>query len=240
MPRPKRFSLTLQSRGNGGKFVKEAKGQGQHPFQDRYAPNSLRLHGGNRRPKRQRCVRAQIDRRCGLCRHAQRGQIHADLRPCAHRSEDRAIPIYHTSSQPWHCGVRRLFSYTDCRYSRHYQDAHANRGLGLSFLRHIERTEALVYCLELAPYQERDPFEEFLMLRRELESYNPAMLEKPFLVALNKIDQEGSAELAAAFREKYPFDASTLFEISALEKIGLSPFLEALRALAQRNVICYG
>jgi GTP-binding protein len=119
------------------------------------------------------------------------------------------------------------------------QDAHEDRGLGLSFLRHIERTSTLVYLIELAPYQDRDPFEEFLMLRRELESYNPEMLEKPFLVALNKIDQEDAGELAAEFRAKYPFDPSTLFEISALENINIDPFLEALRTLTQRDAIRY-
>lgn len=117
------------------------------------------------------------------------------------------------------------------------ENAHENRGLGFSFLKHVERTSTLVYLIEMAPWQERDPFEEFLMLRRELEAYNPAMLEKPFLVALNKIDQEGAKELAASFRSRYPYDPSTLFEISALEKIGLPPFLQAVRRLAQQKAI---
>lgn len=117
------------------------------------------------------------------------------------------------------------------------EDAHENRGLGFSFLRHIERTSTLVFLIELAPWQERDPFEEFLMLRRELEAYNPSMLEKPFLVALNKIDQEGAAELAASFRSRYPYDPANLFEISALENIGLAPLKEAIRALAQREAL---
>jgi GTP-binding protein len=119
------------------------------------------------------------------------------------------------------------------------EDAHANRGLGLSFLRHIERTSTLVYLIELAPHQQRDPFEEFEMLRRELAAYNPEMLEKPFLVALNKIDQEGAQELADSFRSRYPFDPSTLFEISALAGQQIAPFLKALRSLAQRELIRY-
>lgn len=117
------------------------------------------------------------------------------------------------------------------------ENAHENKGLGFSFLRHIERTSTLVYLIEMAPWENRDPFEEFSMLRRELEAYNPAMLEKPFLVALNKIDQEGTEELAASFRSRYPYDPSTLFEISALKKIGLEPFLKALRNLAQLNAV---
>ncbi len=120
------------------------------------------------------------------------------------------------------------------------EDASENRGLGLAFLRHVERSSTLVFMIELAPIEvDRDPFKEFVMLRKELEAYGPEMLAKPFLVALNKIDQEGAAELAEDFRLKYPFDQSTLFEISAKEGLGLEPFLESLRVLAQRDSIRY-
>lgn len=111
------------------------------------------------------------------------------------------------------------------------QDAHKNKGLGFAFLRHIERTSALIFLIEMAPYQERDPYEEYLVLRRELEAYNPEMLEKPFLVVLNKIDQEGAAELIASFRSRYTGD--NLFEISALEGIGLDTLKEAMRQMIQ-------
>ncbi len=109
------------------------------------------------------------------------------------------------------------------------ENAHENKGLGFSFLRHIERTSSLIYLIELASYQDRNPFEEFLMLRRELEAYNPEMLEKPFLVVLNKIDQEGALELAESFKEQYPYDKSTLFEISALKGTNVEKLKEALR-----------
>ncbi len=109
------------------------------------------------------------------------------------------------------------------------EDAHANKGLGFEFLRHIERTSSLVYLIELAPYENRDPYQEFLMLRRELEAYNPQMLEKPFLVALNKIDQEEAPELAQLFKEQYTYDPATLFEISALNGTGVERLKEALR-----------
>ena len=115
------------------------------------------------------------------------------------------------------------------------ENAHENKGLGFSFLRHIERTSALIYLIEMAPNEERDPFEEFLMLRRELEAYNPAMLTKPFLVALNKMDQEGAAKLAAAFKARYPYDPATLFAISALEDLGLDRLKEAMRLTVFRE-----
>ncbi len=109
------------------------------------------------------------------------------------------------------------------------ENAHENRGLGFAFLRHIERTSSLLFLIELAPDQDRNPFEEFLMLRRELEAYNPKMLEKPFVVALNKIDQEGTVSLARDFQLRYPYDPATLFIISATEGANLIALKEALR-----------
>ncbi len=110
--------------------------------------------------------------------------------------------------------------------------ASQDRGLGISFLKHVERTSTLIFLLELAPFQDRDPLEELQMLRRELEAYNPELLNKPFLVVLNKIDQEGSEEIANAFRERYPFDPSTLFTISAKEEINLDVLKKAIEEIA--------
>lgn len=112
------------------------------------------------------------------------------------------------------------------------RDAHADKGLGLSFLKHIERTLALVYVIEVAPWQERDPYEELLMLRNELKAYNPEMLEKPFLVALNKIDQEEAEPLIQSFVKNYPFDPSTLFQISALKGTGVEELKQAMYRIA--------
>lgn len=116
------------------------------------------------------------------------------------------------------------------------EEAHQNRGLGLSFLRHIERSSTLIFLIELSPWEEeRDPFEEFQMLRKELEQHNPFLLEKPFLVALNKMDRGGVEPLIQAFRAKYPLPQETLFEISAMQGDGCSCLLEAARVLAQRD-----
>lgn len=115
------------------------------------------------------------------------------------------------------------------------EDAHENRGLGLSFLKHVERTTALLFVIDISGEEGRDPYEDFTILRKELEAYRPDLLEKPFLVALNKVDKEGSEENLAAFREKYPFDPSTLLPISALGNEGLTVLVERMRQLAQAN-----
>lgn len=113
------------------------------------------------------------------------------------------------------------------------EDAHQNKGLGIAFLRHIERSSVLTFVIDVSGFEGRDPFKDFTILRRELEAYRPEMLEKPFLVALNKIDQEGADENLKLFYDKYPFAKETLFPISAMQGAGLEPLLDAMRKLAQ-------
>ncbi len=115
------------------------------------------------------------------------------------------------------------------------EDAHINRGLGFSFLKHIERTSVLLYVLDASGQEERDPIADFAVLRNELAAYNKELLDKPFLVALNKMDVEGADELAQNFRSAYPFAKESLFDFSALTTEGLPPLLTAVRNLVQKN-----
>lgn len=65
------------------------------------------------------------------------------------------------------------------------EGAHDGKGLGLDFLRHIERTKILIYVIDIT---NPDPYQDYLVLKEELNQYNPHLLERPALVALNKID----------------------------------------------------
>lgn len=65
------------------------------------------------------------------------------------------------------------------------EGAHLGKGLGLLFLRHIERTKVLVYLIDLS---DPDPEKSYQELRRELKSYNPALLKKKSLILYNKLD----------------------------------------------------
>ncbi len=96
-----------------------------------------------------------------------------------------------------------------------------------------------MYVIDISGMEGRDPREDFRVLQNELKEYRPDLLEKPFLVALNKIDTEDAAEHAQLFREEYPYAPDTLFEISAMSGIGVDPLLEAMRRLAQLQVIRY-
>lgn len=115
------------------------------------------------------------------------------------------------------------------------KDAHKNKGLGFSFLKHIERTSVLVFVIDISKEIRDDPYEDFMTLQDELRSYDPTLLEKPFLVALNKIDKDDLA--INEFKKKYSLNEDALFPISATTKEGISAFTKALKKVAQRNTI---
>lgn len=110
------------------------------------------------------------------------------------------------------------------------ENAHQNRGLGLEFLRHIERTNLLLFVLDASGIDGRDPTDDYRVLREEIAHYNPELLERPYIVVLNKIDAEESAEHIKKFRSEYPLKANQLFEISALTKEGVEALRKKLMA----------
>ena len=73
------------------------------------------------------------------------------------------------------------------------EGAAENRGLGHRFLRHVERCKLLLFLLDLAATDGRNPCDDFEHLQKELLEYDPALAEKPFLVVGNKIDEEEAA-----------------------------------------------
>lgn len=105
------------------------------------------------------------------------------------------------------------------------EGASQNRGLGLEFLRHIERTKLLIYMLDASGIDGRNPSHDYRILREEMMAYNPELLERPSLVALNKIDTEESRENIEQFNKDYQFPPHTLFQISAAYGDGLESLL---------------
>lgn len=83
------------------------------------------------------------------------------------------------------------------------EGAGQGKGLGHRFLKHIERTRLLLHLLDRTYAPEGDLLEDFLVLRRELEDYDPALLQKGQMVAINKIDLEGRdvGSMTAALQE---------------------------------------
>ncbi len=115
------------------------------------------------------------------------------------------------------------------------KNAHKNKGLGLEFLRHIERTSLLVYIIDISGIDGRDPYDDFLTLQEELSSYSKDVAKKPFFVVLNKMDTEDSAKNLQEFKKKFTQDKDLLFPLSALTGDDVSPFIFKLKKAAQIN-----
>jgi GTP-binding protein len=82
------------------------------------------------------------------------------------------------------------------------EGAHQNVGLGHAFLRHIERCKILVLLLDMAGTDNRAPWDDYQQLLKELELYDPALLEKPRYVVANKIDEPVAEENLKKFKRK--------------------------------------
>jgi len=101
-------------------------------------------------------------------------------------------------------------------------------GLGLRFLRHIERTHLLVHLLDITEGQHQDPLEDFRALNSELEAYQPALSQKKQIVAVNKIDVPGVREKASHFIEPFRKLGYRLYLISAKTGEGVDELVEAI------------
>ena len=106
------------------------------------------------------------------------------------------------------------------------EGAAENRGLGHRFLRHVERCKLLLFLLDLAATDGRNPCDDFEHLQKELLEYDPALAEKPFLVVGNKIDEEEADQYVKEFKRRFP--KISILPISALLDDGLSELKKRL------------
>ena len=100
-------------------------------------------------------------------------------------------------------------------------------GLGLEFLRHIERTRVIIHIVDAAGTEGRDPIADIRAIENELRAYDPAILEKPMVIAANKIDAiyDGDNDIIQALRDEFEKDGVKVFPISAVSGKGLKELL---------------
>jgi GTP-binding protein len=106
------------------------------------------------------------------------------------------------------------------------EGAHENKGLGHRFLRHIERCALLIFLIDMAGTDARDPRDDYKHLLHELELYDKALLAKPRLVVANKMDVPESAALLKKFKTRYK--SADVLEISCLTGTGLEKLKKEL------------
>lgn len=115
-------------------------------------------------------------------------------------------------------------------------------GLGTQFLRHIERTRVILHVIDMSASEGRDPYEDYLAINKELETYNLRLLERPQIIVANKMDMPQAAENLEQFKEKLDAnygefdDKPQIFPISGIAHQGLDALLDAtVQLLAQTD-----
>jgi GTP-binding protein len=98
------------------------------------------------------------------------------------------------------------------------EGASDGKGLGIQFLRHIERTQVLVFLLDS---MSENPVTDYKLLKNELEKYNPTMLKKKRIICLSKIDSLTEEQLKAVKKLKFREPNTPIFYISSVMGIGI-------------------
>lgn len=106
------------------------------------------------------------------------------------------------------------------------EGAHANRGLGHEFLRHITRCRVLLFVVDMAAVDGRDPVSDLEVLRREIKEYDEELSRFPWKIVANKMDLEVAADNLAAFRLRFP--TTEIIPISADQGTGMDGLRQIL------------
>jgi GTP-binding protein len=112
------------------------------------------------------------------------------------------------------------------------EGAHEGKGLGIQFLKHIERTKLLVHLVDMSETG-RDPAHDFETLMSELESFNEDMARKPMIVLASKMDVAEDPEKVQAIRQLAEGRGLPFYEISSVTGQGI----EALKFILADRVL---
>ena len=108
-------------------------------------------------------------------------------------------------------------------------------GLGLEFLRHIERTRLLIHVVDISGIEGRDPFEDFVKINEELKKYSVKLWDRPQIVVANKTDMLYDEEIYEDFKKKVnELGFDKVYKMSAATKSGVETIIkEAGRMLSE-------
>lgn len=107
--------------------------------------------------------------------------------------------------------------------------ASEGKGLGLEFLRHVERCAALVHVLDCGTLEsDRDPIKDFEIIERELKNYSADLSDRPRIIALNKIDLPDGQAIADMVEPQFKERGFEVYKISAAARLGLQELLYAM------------
>mgnify|MGYP004458584691 CR=1 FL=1 len=106
------------------------------------------------------------------------------------------------------------------------EGASLGEGLGDQFLKHIERTRVIAHVVDMSGYEGRNPYDDYVLINKELEAFNPKLLLRPQIIIANKMDIEGALENLNEFSKKV--GDVKIFKVSAALNQGLEDVVDYL------------
>ena len=152
---------------------------------------------------------------------------------CVSRSKPK-IAAYHFTTLTPNLGVSRSSdgrSFVIADLPGLIEGASKGEGLGDKFLRHIERTKVIAHVIDMSATEGRNPYEDYLLINKELEEFNKKLLNKPQIIIANKMDLETSKENLKQFKKDLNNEKIEIYEVSAATNTGLLPVLDRLADL---------
>ena len=114
------------------------------------------------------------------------------------------------------------------------EGAHQGAGLGLQFLRHVERTRVLLHVVDASGLSGRDPVADLRAVREEVRAWNPELLDRPQLVAATKRDAVAETDPLPALREEARALGADVLAVSAVTGLGLVELKRGLATVVAR------
>lgn len=122
------------------------------------------------------------------------------------------------------------------------ENASIGEGLGDKFLRHIERTKVIAHVVDIAGIEGRDAYDDFILINKELEKFNPKLLKRPMIVIANKMDVDGAYDKLESFKKRLNNESIKVFPISACNRSGVEEVIDylskLLRELPDEDLFC--
>lgn len=101
------------------------------------------------------------------------------------------------------------------------EGAHSGKGLGIQFLKHIQRTAFLLYLIDISEWAQEDPLEAFAILQRELSTFDNHLADRPFVIIGTKLDVKGDGEKLLKLQQYSNEHGLTFFAVSSATREGL-------------------
>ena len=114
------------------------------------------------------------------------------------------------------------------------EGASLGAGLGIQFLKHIERCRVIIHVVEMDGIEEKGPYEDFIKINKELESYNLDLLKRPMIIAASKMDLPNAWANLETFKEKIG-NQYEVFPISSVTRQGLDDLVYKAMDLVEKT-----